>query len=217
MQSTTSSTHQAQDPHIQFTTEDPNQEGVICFLDTLVFPGPHNTLVTIVYRKTTYMDQYLHLGNSHFITVKTVFLIYWHLRQRQSAPINIHYNKKLITLEKPFFPAIFHHGPLIVYLQKFNHMHNIYNTQTTTSDQHNNSNNSGSYNKNISLVVSCTKGLGEKFKKTMAITWSLRCILKETTLLELLFMAPKDKDNKCQKNGVIYWFKCPHSFASKNI
>ena len=23
-------------------------------------------------------------------------------------------------------------------------------------------------------------------------------------------MAPKDKDNKCQKGGVIYQFKCPH-------
>ena len=24
-------------------------------------------------------------------------------------------------------------------------------------------------------------------------------------------MAPKDKDHKCQKSRVIYWFKCPHS------
>ena len=32
-----------QDPYIQFTTEDPNQEGALPFLDTLVSPVPNNT------------------------------------------------------------------------------------------------------------------------------------------------------------------------------
>ena len=31
----------SQDPHRQFTTEDPNQEGALPFLDTLVNPGPN--------------------------------------------------------------------------------------------------------------------------------------------------------------------------------
>ena len=35
-----------QDPHIQFTIEEPNQEGALPFLDTLVSPGPINMLVT---------------------------------------------------------------------------------------------------------------------------------------------------------------------------
>ena len=38
----------SQDPHMQFTTEDPNQEGALPFLDTLVSPGLYKTLVTTV-------------------------------------------------------------------------------------------------------------------------------------------------------------------------
>ena len=34
----------SQDPHIQFTVEEPNQEGALPFLDPLVSPGPNNTL-----------------------------------------------------------------------------------------------------------------------------------------------------------------------------
>ena len=44
----------SQDPHIQFTTEEPNQEGALPSLDTLVSPGPNNTLITNVYRKPTH-------------------------------------------------------------------------------------------------------------------------------------------------------------------
>ena len=31
------------DPHIQFTTEEPNTDGSILFIDTHVTPGPDNT------------------------------------------------------------------------------------------------------------------------------------------------------------------------------
>ena len=60
----------SQDPHIQFTIEEPNQEGTLPFLDTLVSPGPNNTLVTTVYRKPTHTNQYLHWDSNHFITAK---------------------------------------------------------------------------------------------------------------------------------------------------
>ena len=46
------------------------QEGALPFLYTLVSPGPHNTLVTTVYRKPTHTDQYLHWNSNHFITTK---------------------------------------------------------------------------------------------------------------------------------------------------
>ena len=36
----------SQDPHIQFTMENPNQEGTLPFLGTLVSPDPNNTLIT---------------------------------------------------------------------------------------------------------------------------------------------------------------------------
>ena len=53
------------DPHIQVTAEDPNTYGSLPFLDTLVTPGPGNTLLTKVYRKPTHTGQYLHLENHH--------------------------------------------------------------------------------------------------------------------------------------------------------
>ena len=46
------------DPHIQFTTEAPNSNGFISFLDTIVSPGSSSTLLTSVYRKPTQTDQY---------------------------------------------------------------------------------------------------------------------------------------------------------------
>ena len=58
-----------QDPHIQFTTEDPSEDGALHFLDTLVFLGPNNTL-TIVYEKPTHTDQYLQWDSNHFPLAK---------------------------------------------------------------------------------------------------------------------------------------------------
>ena len=60
----------SQDPHIQFTVQEPKQQGPLPFLDTLVSPGPNNTLVTTVYRKPTYTDQYLHWDSNNFSTEK---------------------------------------------------------------------------------------------------------------------------------------------------
>ena len=39
------------DPNIQFTMENPKDDGPIPFLDTLVSLGPNNTLITSIYRK----------------------------------------------------------------------------------------------------------------------------------------------------------------------
>ena len=48
------------DPNIQFSTENPKDDGSIPFLDNLVSPGPNNTLIMSVYRKPTHTDQYLY-------------------------------------------------------------------------------------------------------------------------------------------------------------
>ena len=60
----------SQNPHVQFTVKEPNQEGALSFFDTVVSPGPNNTLVTTVYRKLTNTDHYLHWDRNHFITAK---------------------------------------------------------------------------------------------------------------------------------------------------
>ena len=59
-----------QDPHIQFTVEEPSQQGTLPFVDTLVTIQPTNTFTTSVYRKPTHTDQYLHWDSNHFITAK---------------------------------------------------------------------------------------------------------------------------------------------------
>ena len=43
-----------QDPHIQFTVEEPSQQGTLPFLDTLVTIQPNNTFTTSVCRKPTH-------------------------------------------------------------------------------------------------------------------------------------------------------------------
>ena len=49
---------------------------------------------------------------------------------------------------------------------KINHKHSNPNAQTTTRNKHNYLNNKGSNNKNISIMVPYTKGIGEKLKNT---------------------------------------------------
>ena len=44
------------DPHIHIPAEDPNSDGSLPFLDTLVTPAPDNTLLKTVYRKLTHID-----------------------------------------------------------------------------------------------------------------------------------------------------------------
>ena len=58
------------DPHTQFTTEDPKEDGSIPFLDTIIMPQPDNSLLTSVYRKPTHTDLYLHWNNHHHLSAK---------------------------------------------------------------------------------------------------------------------------------------------------
>ena len=61
----------SQGSDIQFTNEEPNQDGSLPFLDTLVSPGLDNTLRTTVYRSPTNTNQYLHQDSNHSISAKS--------------------------------------------------------------------------------------------------------------------------------------------------
>ena len=61
-----------QDPHIQLTMEEPDQDVSVPFLDMQVSPGPNNTLTNKVYRKLTHTGQYVHWDNNHFIMAKHI-------------------------------------------------------------------------------------------------------------------------------------------------
>ena len=57
-------------PHIQFTTEDANQQGSHPFFDTIGSVGLNGLLVTTVYSKPTHMGQHLHWNSHHSISTK---------------------------------------------------------------------------------------------------------------------------------------------------
>ena len=51
-------------------------------------------------------------------------------------------------------------------------------------------------------------GLGQRFKRTCN-NMRIQVHLMGRNSIKTLLMAPKDRDSKLQKNGVIYKFKCP--------
>ena len=74
------------DPHIQFTVESPNTEGSIPIVNTLVSPGPDNSLLTTVYGKPTHTDQYLHRKAITTYLPDTVYLIPLHIGSELFMP-----------------------------------------------------------------------------------------------------------------------------------
>ena len=156
------------DPNIQFTMEESNQDESLPFLDTQVSPGPNNTLTTIVYRKPTHTDQYLHWDSNHLIAAK--HSVYNTLAHRfkvvsyNQQPLHKELDHTMKALEACHFPT----WTLNRLQQKVEHKHQT-NTDPSSMDiqpTNNTDNNGSNNNKNISIVVPYIHGLGEKFKKT---------------------------------------------------
>ena len=59
------------------------------------------------------------------------------------------------------------------------------------------------------MVVPYIKGMGEKFKK-ICNKQGIQVHFKGTNTVKQLLMAPKDKDLKLTKSGVIYRYQCPN-------
>ena len=58
------------------------------------------------------------------------------------------------------------------------------------------------------MAIPYIKGIGEKFKRTYN-KQGIQVHFKGTNTVKQLLMAPKDKDPKLTKSGVIYRYKCP--------
>ena len=93
-----------------------------------------------------------------------------------------------------------------LFLQKHNHNHNnnLSEEQTNNSRESNNG-----QMKNISIVIPYIQGLGERFKRTCN-KQGIQVHFKGTNTVKQLLMAPKDKDPKLAKSGIIYMYTCPH-------
>ena len=201
----------SQDPNMQFTVDEPDQEECLPSLDTKVTPGPNNTLNTTFYRKPMHTDWYLHWDCNHFIAARhSVYNTLAHkakvVSSKQPSVIKVLEHIKM-ALQSCHFPAW-----TLNKLQhnfEYRHCNNI--EPISTDSQHNNHNNSGTSgnnnNRNISTVVPYIQGLGEKFKSTCSKK-GIQIHFKGSNTIKTLLMAPKDKNTKLQKNGVIYIYKC---------
>ena len=59
------------------------------------------------------------------------------------------------------------------------------------------------------MAVPYIKGIGEKFK-TICNKQGIHVHFKGTNTVKQLLMAPKDKDPKLTKSGIIYRYQCPN-------
>ena len=200
----------SKDPSIQFTVEEPGPDAYIAFLDTKVTPGPNNTINTTVYRKPTHTDQHLHWDSNHFITTKhSVYNTLAHrVKVVSSNPTAL--SKELDHIRRAIQSCLFPTWALNRVWHNCKHKHNNRDPNPTDTNIHN-TNDTTDCNKqrNISMVVSYIQGLGEKFKR-VCNKQGIQVHFKGTNTINSLLMAPKDKDSKVQKNGVIYKYKCPH-------
>ena len=93
--------------------------------------------------------------------------------------------------------------------QQFELKHNNRdNNQTDQPTNKNKENSNNNPNKNISMVIPYIPGLGEKFKRTCN-KQGFQVHFKGTNTVKQVIIAPKDKDPKLAKSGVIYKYKCP--------
>ena len=181
----------SQDPHIQFTVE-PIQQGSLAFLDTLVTIEQDNTFSTSVYRKSTYIDQYIHWDSNNHITAKqSVFNTLAH-RAKVVSSSQDKLDKELQHIKTALQQCQFPNWALNQWHHKFtrpNQPNNNINANNN-NQQDNNTN-----KRNITIVVPYMPGTGEKFKK-LCKSKGIQVHYKGTNTLRTLLGNPKDKDPK---------------------
>ena len=193
-----------QDPHIQFTVEEPTQQGTLPFLDTLVTTEPNNTFSTTVYRKPTHTDQYLHRYSNHHITSKqSVYNTLAHRAKIVSSNQEI-LDKELQHIRKALQACHFPNWACNELDQKF-----LKNNQSNNNNTNHDNNTNNTKNRNITVVVPYIKRTSEKFKR-LCKSKGTQVHFKGTNTLRTQILNPKDKDPKLQKSGTIYHYKCPH-------
>ena len=123
--------------------------------------------------------------------------------------------KELEHLRKALIACQFPNWALNKLQNQFECKHNNNRDNNLTERQNNNNNNNNRresniniHNNNISMVIPYIQGLGEKFERTYKKLGIQVCFKGSNTIKQLL-MAPKDKDPKLAKGGVIYKYKCP--------
>ena len=159
-----------------------------------------------MYRKPTHRDQYLHWDSNHFIGAKlTVYntLAHW----AKMVPHNQHVLHQELD---HYRPATFQLGHWTGCNTSLNNC--IEPTQFETPGTTNQLSTLTTITSTGTFLLwsSYIQSFGEKFKKVCK-TKDIQVHFKGSNTVKTLLMAPKDKDHKRQKGGIIYKCKCLHT------
>ena len=162
------------DHDIHFTIEAPYNNGSIAFLNTLVSPGPDNTILTSVYRKPMHTDQYLHWDSHHNLSAKySVFNTLTHKARTVCTNMQLQHKE-----EEPIKSTLLRCKYPIKALNRLQ-IHS-YHRHSITQAQNNNNHSTNHNSNNIYMAVPYTKRL-TKASKVFEERWWSRFISNEAT------------------------------------
>ena len=180
--------------NIQFTSEDPGEDGSIPFLDMLIIPDGEGRLKTTVYRKPTHTNQYLHWDSHHDIPSKysVIGTLFHRAKTICSEPKHLQEEEDLLykSLKRCKYPT-----------WTLNRVK--MRSQTTLHKKKKDSRNiNDNQEQNIHITVPYHQGLSESFKRTCNM-YNIKVHLKGGQTIRKLLMNPKDRDPILKRSGVI--------------
>ena len=195
-----------QDPHIQFTVEEPSQQGTLPFLDTL---EPNNTFTTSVYRKPTHRDQYLHWDSNHFIIAKQCVYNTLAHRAKIVSSNQEAFDQELLHIRKAIQACQFPNWALNQLQHKFHR-----NNQPSQDNNHNsnstNNNNTNSNNRNIIHCGPLHTWYRTKVQKCLQVQRYTSTFQGYQYSQNITSHTQGQGSQASPQVGLIYHFKCPH-------
>ena len=176
---------------------EPTQQGSLPFLDTLVTIEQENTFSTLVYRKSTHTDQYLHWDSNHHITAN------------QSVFNTLAHRAKVVSSSQEKLEQELKHIKTALQTCQFpnwalNQWDKFTNQNQPTNSNNTNNNNQQDNNpnkKNITIVVPFIPGTSEKFRKLCKIR-EYKYIIRAPTPSRHYSGTPKTRIPNSIKQGL---------------
>ena len=174
--------------NIQFTCEEPCEDGSIPFLDMLITPDEEGKLKMTVYRKPSHTDQYLHWDTHHAIPSKYSMIgtLFHRAKTICSCPHQLQKEEQHLykSLKRCKYPT-----------WALNKVKLRSQAPTPKKNKGNikNSDPNNSRDQKPHIIVPYHQGLSEHFKRTCK-KYGIEVCLKGGPTIRNLLMAPKDKD-----------------------
>ena len=188
-------------------TVENKEDTAIPFLDTIVKPEADGKLSITVYRKPTYMDQYLQWDSHHHLLAK--YSVINTLTHRAKTVCNKpellqkemeHLRKALTHCKYPKWALARVEERLTKPTSEVN---NGAEGQGTTGAQPT----TNEVKTKGHIVISYTQGLGESTNK-IGSRYGIQTHFKGNSTIKNLLVSPKDKDPTANKSETTYWFQC---------